>query len=335
MQPRRAPSALSRVLFASALSLSLVLPLAGEAKAGLVGVAKFVAHPALDALEKGIVDEISAARPDIKFDLQNSNADMGTAAQIARRFKDEKPLLVIGIATPTAQALANAIKDVPVIFSAVTDPVSAGLVASLDKGGANVTGTSDMTPVRGQLEFLLKVKAVKRLGHVYNAGEANSVKLAELVKAFCKEKGIQVVEATVTNSSEVKTATLSIADRVDAIYLGNDNTVFSAINAVAEVAIAKKLPLVTADPSSAEQGVPVFAAIGFDYYAMGRTTGKMALRVLSGEKTANIPAYLSSDPKDFETVINKDTAAKIGLALPASILASANVIVEGGKATKK
>jgi putative ABC transport system substrate-binding protein len=305
------------------------------AQANLIGVAKFVSHPALDALEKGIVDEISASRPEIKFDLQNSNADMGTAAQIARRFKDEKPLLVIGIATPTAQALANAIKDIPVIYSAVTDPVSAGLVASLDKGGANVTGTSDMTPVRGQLEFLLSVKKVKRLGHIYNAGEANSVKLASMVKAFCAEKGLSLVEATVTNSSEVKQATLSIADRIDAIYLGNDNTVFSAINAVAEVAIQKKLPLVTADPSSAEEGVPVLAALGFDYYAMGRATGKIALRVLGGVKTADIPAYLSTDPKDFLLVINKDTAAKIGLAIPDAVVSRAQVVIEGGTAKRK
>jgi len=127
---------------------------ASPAAAQIVGVAKFVSHPALDALEKGIVDEISAARPGVKFDLQNSNADMGTAAQIARRFKDEKVAVAIGIATPTAQALANAIKDAPVIYSAVTDPVAAGLVASLAAGGSNVTGTSDMTPVRQQLEFL-------------------------------------------------------------------------------------------------------------------------------------------------------------------------------------
>jgi len=305
------------------------------AVAQTVGVAKFVSHPALDAIEKGIVDEFSAARPDIKFDLQNSNADMGTAAQIARRFKDEKVAIAIGIATPTAQALANAIKDTPVIYSAVTDPVSAGLVASLSAGGPNVTGTSDMTPVRQQLEFLFSLKKVKRLGHVYNAGEANSVKLAELVKGICAEKGVQLVSSTVTNSAEVKQAVLSIAGRVDGIYLGNDNTVFSAINAVAEVAIQRKIPLVTADPSSAESGIPVLAAIGFDYYAMGRATGKIALRVLAGEKTSNIPAYLSTDPKDFLVVINKDTAAKIGLILPDSVVSGAQVVVEGGKAKRK
>lgn len=317
------------------LALSMAASIYGGAAAQIVGVAKFVSHPALDALEKGIVDEISAARPDIKFDLQNSNADMGTAAQIARRFKDEKVVVAIGIATPTAQALANAIKDVPVIYSAVTDPVAAGLVASLAAGGPNVTGTSDMTPVRQQLEFLFSLKKVKRLGHVYNAGEANSVKLAELVRGVCKEKGVAVVESTVTNSAEVKQAVLSIAGRVDGIYLGNDNTVFSAINAVAEVAIQRKIPLVTADPSSAETGVPVLAAIGFDYYAMGRATGKIALRVLAGEKTSSIPAYLSTDPKDFLVVVNKDTAAKIGLKLSESVISGAQVVVEDGKATRK
>lgn len=315
--------------------LGVVLAFGAEAQGVVIGVAKFVSHPALDAIEKGIVDEIKAARPDVRFDLQNSNADMGTAAQVAQRFRDEKVAIAIGIATPTAQALANAIRDRPVIYSAVTDPVAAGLVPSLAKGGRNVTGTSDMTPVRQQLEFLLSLKPIKRLGHVYNSGEANSVRLAELVAAFCKEKGIALVSATVTNSAEVKQATLSIAGRVDAIYLGNDNTVFSAINAVSDVAIQRKLPLVTADPSSAESGVPVLAALGFDYYAMGRATGKIALRVLSGEKTENIPCELSTDPKDFLLVLNKDTAAKIGLVLTPAALARASVLIEGGVAKRK
>jgi len=315
--------------------LGAVLAFGAEAEGLVVGVAKFVTHPALDAIEKGIVDEMKAARPDIKFDLQSSNADMATAAQIAQRFRDEKVALAIGIATPTAQALANAIRDRPVIYSAVTDPVAAGLVPSLAKGGRNVTGTSDMTPVRQQLEFLLSLKPIKRLGHVYNAGEANSVRLAELVAAFCREKGITLVSATVTNSAEVKQATLSIAGRIDAIYLGNDNTVFSAINAVSDVAIQRKLPLITADPSSAEAGVPVLAALGFDYYAMGRATGKIALRVLAGEKTADIPCELSTDPRDYLLVINKDTAAKIGLVLPPAALSRASALIEGNILKRK
>lgn len=326
----------SKVRGLSAVLLLVSLgAMSASAQALTIGVAKFVSHPALDALEKGIVDEIKAARPEVKFDLQNSNADMGTAAQIARRFKDEKVAIAIGIATPTAQALANAIKDRPIVYSAVTDPVAAGLVASLAKGGANITGTSDMTPVRQQLDLLFSLKEVKRLGHVYNSGEANSVKLAELVKSYCDAKGVKLVAATVTNSAEVKQAVLSIADRIDAIYLGNDNTVFSAINAVAEVATQRKLPLVTADPSSAETGVPVLAALGFDYYAMGRATGRLALRILAGEKTSDIPASLSTDPADFELVVNKDTAAKIGIVLSPAMLSRASIIVEGGIAKRK
>jgi len=301
----------------------------------VIGVAKFVSHPALDALEKGIVDEMKSSRPDLSFDLQNSNGDMGTAAQIAQRFRDEKTAVAIGIATPAAQALANAIHDRPVVFSAVTDPVAAGLVASVSKGGPNVTGTSDMTPVRQQLELLISLKKIGRLGHIYNAGEANSVKLEELVAAFCREKGIQLVCATVANSSEVKQAALSIAGRVDGIYLGNDNTVFSALNAVCDVANSRKIPVVTADPSSAAEGMPVLAALGFDYYAMGRATGKIALRILSGEKPSSIPTYFSTDPADMMLVINKDTAAAIGLALPDALLKKASVVIEAGKAVHR
>ena len=300
----------------------------------VIGIAKFVTHPALDALEKGVQDEVLASRSEMQFDLQNANADMSTAAQIAQRFKSSKTAVAVGIATPTAQALANAIKDFPVIYCAVTDPVSAGLVESFEKGGANVTGTSDMTPVREQLDLLVSLKPITRVGHIYNAGEANSVKLAELVKAYCDEKGLEFVPSTVTNSSEVRQALLSIAGRIDGVYLGNDNTVFSALSAVTDICNERKLPLVSADPSSAET-LPVLAAMGFDYYAMGRATGKIVLRVLSGEKTADIPTYFAKDPSEMALVINKDVAAAIGVVIPAELEKRASLVISGGAATRK
>lgn len=300
----------------------------------VIGVAKFVSHPALDALEKGVQDEISASRKDVQFDLQNANADMGTAAQIAQRFKSTKVAVAVGIATPTAQALANAIKTIPVVYCAVTDPVAAGLVASYDKGGENVTGTSDMTPVREQLDLLVSLKPKARIGHVYNAGEANSVKLAEIAQAYCAEKGLDFVPSTVTNSSEVRQALLSIAGRIDAVYLGNDNTVFSAINAVTDICNDKKLPLVTADPSSAET-MPILAAMGFDYYAMGRATGKIVLRILAGEKTTAIPTYFATDPSEMALVLNKDVAAAIGVTIPPELEAEASLVIAGGIALRK
>ena len=319
--------------FAVLVTIMLVVS-CGNGGKKIVGIAKFVAHPALDAVEQGIIDEIKAAKPEIELDQQNSNADMATAAQIAQRFKERKVAVAVGIATPTAQALANQIKDRPVVYSVVTDPVSAGLVESMDKGGANVTGTSDMTPVREQLDMLLSMAPVKRLGHLYASGEANSVAIAAIVKAYCEEKGISYVEATVTNSSEVKSALLSIADRIDGLYLGNDNTVFSALSAVSEVTLAKKIPVMTADPSSAET-IPVLAALGYDYYQMGRATGKIVVRILNGEKTKDIPAYLPTDPEALVLVVNQDVAATIGVKLDPALVARAKVLVSGGTATKK
>jgi len=307
----------------------------GKPDTKLIGIAKFVAHPALDAVEKGIIDEIAKSKPEYKLDLQNSNADMSTAAQIAQRFKQEKVSVAVGIATPTAQALANQIKNIPVVFSAVTDPVSAGLVPSLEKGGANVTGTSDMTPVRQQLDLLRALQGnLKRLGHIYASGEANSAAIAKIVQAYCEENSIQYVEATVSNSSEVKQALLSIAPRIDGLYLGNDNTVFSALNAVAETALEKNLPVVTADPSSAES-IPVLAAIGYDYYKVGTATGKIVVRILNGEKTADIPVYLPTESSDLLMVLNLDAAKKLKLTVPAEIVEKAAVVIKDGSLVRK
>lgn len=322
------------IVLAAFVSVGFLVSCSKKPDSVVVGIAKFVSHPALDALEKGVQDEISTARKDVQFDLQNANADMNTATQIAQRFKSSKVSVAVGIATPTAQALANTIKELPVVFCAVTDPVSAGLVESFDKGGANVTGSSDMTPVREQLDLLLALKPKARIGHLYNAGEANSVRLAEMVRAYCVEKGLEFVPATVTNSAEVRQALLSIVNRVNGVYLGNDNTVFSAINAVAEICNEKKLPLVTADPSSAET-VPVLAAMGFNYYAMGRATGKIVLRILAGEKTADIPTYFAKDPSEMALVLNKDVAAAIGVTIPTDLEARASLVISGGVANRK
>jgi putative ABC transport system substrate-binding protein len=308
--------------------------LAAQTAVQTIGIAKFVAHPALDAVEQGIMEVIKAARPDMKFDQQNSNADMGTAAQIAQRFKDTKVDIAVGIATPTAQALVNQLKDIPVVYSVVTDPVAAGLVESMDKGGVNVTGTSDMTPVTVQLDLLKSFKPIRRMGHIYSSGEANSAVLAQLVKDWCAAQGLEYVEATLTNSSEVKSALLSIADRIDALYIGNDNTVFSALSAVSEVTQAKKIPLMSADPSSAET-IPVLAALGHDYYELGKATGRIVLRLLGGEKTADIPAYLPTDAADYRLVLNEDVAKAIGITFDPALVAKADIVVSNGVATKK
>lgn len=329
-----------RKIFLLAAMASLLLMAASMASAAdpaqktVIGISKIVSHPALDAVVKGIQDELAASKTVVDYDIQNANGDINTAASIANKFQAGKVAVAVGVATPTAQSLVNTLKGTPVVFSAVTDPVKAGLVSSLKKGEKNVTGVSDMTPVKQQIELLLKIKKIKKLGHVYTSSEENAVVLAAVVKQACKELGIQYIETTVSKSAEVKQAVQSIIRRVDALYISTDNTVVSAMSAVADVAMKNKVPIMSADPSSAES-YPVLAAWGFDYYKMGRVTGKMVNEILKGKKPEQMPTRFMTKTEDIDLLINLDVAKKLGLTIPADILKSANKIVENGKLTKK
>jgi putative ABC transport system substrate-binding protein len=300
----------------------------------LIGVSKIVSHPALDAVVKGLQDEVAAAKINATYDVQNANGDINAAASIASKFQSEKVTLAVGVATPTSQSLVNTLKGIPIVFAAVTDPVKAGLVASLKKGGRNVTGVSDMTPVKQQIELLLKIKKVKRLGHIYTSSEENAVVLAGIVKQACKELGIHYVETTVSKSSEVKQAVQAIIRRVDALYISTDNTVVSAMSAVSDVAMKARIPIMSADPSSAEN-YPVLAAWGFDYYKMGRATGKLVVQILKGKQPEQIPTQFMTRTSDIDLLINLDVAKKLGLTIPADLVKQANKVVENGKLTKK
>jgi putative ABC transport system substrate-binding protein len=315
------------------LLLSSVLAAGSPAKP-LIGISKIVSHPALDSVVKGIQDELAAAKINADYDLQNANGDINTAASIANKFQSEKVTLAVGVATPTAQSLVNTLKGIPVVFSAVTDPVKAGLVTSLKKGEKSVTGVSDMTPVKQQIELLLKIKKIKRLGHVYTGSEENAVVLAGIVKQACKELRLEYVETTVSKSAEVKQAVQAIIGRVDALYISTDNTVVSAMSAVADVAMKNRVPIMSADPSSAET-YDVLAAWGFDYYKMGRATGKLIVEILKGKKPEQIPTRFMTKTSDIDLLVNLDVAKKLKLTIPKDIVKNANKIVENGKLTKK
>ena len=326
----------STVMVCLALSLLTAASVlaAPPAKPVLIGISKIVSHPALDAVVQGVQDELKAAKVNATFDIQNANGDISTAASIANKFQSEKVDLAIGVATPTAQALVNTMKNTPIVFSAVTDPVKAGLVGSLKKGDKYVTGVSDMTPVRQQIEMLMKIKKVKRLGHIYTSSEENAVVLAAIVKQVCKDLKIEFVETTVTKSSEVKQATQAIIRRVDALYISTDNTVVSAMSAVAEVAMKNKVPIMSADPSSSE-AYDVLASWGFDYYKMGRATGKLVNEILKGKKPEQIPTRFMTQASDVDLLVNLDVAKKLGLTIPKEIVKSAKTVRENGKLTKK
>jgi putative tryptophan/tyrosine transport system substrate-binding protein len=296
----------------------------------VIGISKIVTHPALDAAEQGIKDEMAyLGYTDVVFDVQDANGDFGAAMSIASKFKADNVTLAVGIATPTAMALVQSITDIPVVFTLVTDPVDAQLVPSLAGGGGNVTGYSDLTPVREQLELLAQFGEISALGHVYSSGEANAVLLADMAKEVCADLGIEFVATTVTNTAEVRQATQAIVDRVDVIYVSTDNTVVSALTALVDVATAAGVPVLSADPSSAEeQGV--LAAYGFDYYNMGRATGRLIVDILQGADPNDIPVQFMTDADDLILHVNLDVAAALGITLPASLIERAQKVVENG-----
>lgn len=302
----------------------------GEEESNVIGITKIVSHPALDAVEQGIQDELADLGYEFEYDLQNANNDITAANQIATKFRDDGVRAAIGIATPTSQALVNTITEIPVIYSAVTDPVEAGLVENYEEGSLNVTGVSDLTPVQEQIELIVELLEVESIGHVYASGEANAVTLAEMAAETVDGMGLNFVESTVTNSAEVRTAAQSIVGQVDAFYVSTDNTVVSALSALTDVAMQAGVPVITADPSSAED-YDVLAALGFDYYQMGRVTGSLVADIIEGADPAGIGTVYMTEPEDQALLINRDVADALGIRFPDAVVELASSIVENGE----
>lgn len=292
-----------------------------------IGISKLLAHPALDAIEEGIKDYLDSTGYAFEYDVQNANGEVTAASQIAQVFKDEGTDLNIGIATPTAQALANVCVDTPLIYSSVTDPTAAGLVG---KGMENIAGVSDMVPVAAHISLIMQiVPELESLGMVYTSGEANGIVLMEAMKAAAEDEGVNLITASVANSSEVRMAAESIIDRVDAVYVATDNTVISAITALSDVCMAHRIPLFSADTTSS-YGTDVLLAGGFDYYASGLLTGEIVERYLEGENLEDIGVvYL--DQESLEIYLNMDVASALGLTIPETIADSAAIVVSGGR----
>ena len=288
-----------------------------------IGISKLMVHPALDSIEEGIRDYLTEHGINAEFETQTANGEVSTAISIARLFETEGKDLVIGIATPTAQALANVFQDIPVIYATVTDPESAGLA-----GLQNVCGTSDMVPVAAQLELIEEITGAERLGMIYTSSEANGITLMEAMQDACDETGVELVTASVSNSAEVRMAVQSIIDRVDAVYVSTDNTVISAIAAVSDVCMDSGVPLFAADTTSSF-GTDVLLAGGFDYYQSGRLTGEVVERVLKGEAPEDIGTlYL----ENLEIYVNTDTAAALGITIPDDIMERAAYVIGGDAA---
>ncbi len=293
-----------------------------------IGISKFVAHPALDAIEKGIMDVVNENNVPVEFDLQNCNAEISTAVSIANVFKDGKKDLVIGIATPPAQALAVAFKnsDIPVEYAAITDPQSAGF---MDENLTNICGISDRNPIELQLETFVSLASIKSLGIIYSGNESNGVAIYERVKDYCNNNNIELVPVSISNSAEVKTALLSIANRVDGVFVGNDNTVVSAIASVDQVCTQYDLPLFNSDTTSSEN-TNFLMSFGLDYYKVGRICGETAIKLLNGTDPKEIGAIFLDDISQFNFILNLDRAKVLNIEIGDQLLAKASFVVKDG-----
>jgi putative ABC transport system substrate-binding protein len=297
-----------------------------------IGVTQIVSHQALDADQKGFENALSSSGfkegVNVTYDRQNAQGDMAKANAIAQKFIDEKVDLIHAIATPTTQAVVKITRNIPVVFSSITDPVNAGIVpkdsAPGKKTGTNVTGVSDRWPVFRQMEMYAKfVPKAKQWGTIYNAGEANSVVHIKEMREAAKKLGLELVEVTITDRSEVPKAVNSLVGKVKAIVITSDNTTVSEFDAIVKICNEKKIPLF----AGFLEGVPkgAVAAYGLDYFLVGYSAGKKAVLVLKGLKPGEVPW---GPMEKFSLVINPGAAKTQGVTIPPDILKKADKVLK-------
>ena len=311
--------------FAALVLSGVVAPWVARAAEPLVAITAIVEHPALDACRDGLIAGLKQQGIAVETSYQSAQGQPANAVQIARSLVGKTPAVIVPISTPSAQAVASATKDIPIVFTAVTDPQGAGLVSDLNHPGGNVTGLSDLSPLAQHLNLILQITPdVKRLGIPYNPGEANSVTLVRIMTTYAGDRGVEMVEANATKSADVAAAARSLAGRVDAIYVPTDNTVVSALESLIGVAREAKLPVYCGDTDSVARGC--IGTIGFDYFQVGVQTAAIVARVLKGEKPGDVPVEVA---QGTDLVLNPTAAAAFGVTIPDELLAKAARIVGG------
>jgi len=315
-----------KIILTLCLVSILLLPLMGSCDGGgvkKIGISQVVTHPALDAARQGILDALAeegyVEGDNLEVDYQNSEGDGSLFASIAQQFVADKVDVIISIATPNSQAAIAAAEgtDIPVVFTAVTDPVGSDLISNWESHpDENATGVSDMIVVSDDVDLILEIlPGVTKLGTLYNAGESNSVFLVEKLNEACDAKGIQVIEKTVSTSADVLTAAQSLVGQVDAIWVGTDNTVVTGLEALIGVCEDNDIPLFPADEASIERGC--IAAYSFDYYDIGYQTGEMVAKILDGKKASEIPVEKG---KVISLSVNTAAAERMGVTIPQAII---------------
>lgn len=315
-----------RAAMAAALVAGAVL--ARPVSAQSIAVTSIVEHPALDSIKDGVKEALAKAgyteANGLKWQFQSAQGNTAIAGQIARKFVGDRPDVIVAIATPAAQAVVAATKDIPVVYAAVTDPVAAQLVPSMQASGTNVTGVSDGLSLEKQVDLIKQaLPDVKRVGMVYNPGEANSVVVVKRLRELLPQHGMSLIEASAPRSVDVGAAARSLVGKVDVIYTNTDNNVVSAYEALVKVGNDAKIPLIASDTDSVKRGA--IAALGINYYDLGLQTGAMAIRILKGAKPGDMPSETS---EKLELFVNPGAAKKQGVKLSEAFVASAAQVIK-------
>lgn len=291
-----------------------------------IGVLQYTEHAALDASYEGFIaaleDEGYVDGDNIHIDFKNAQGQNPTAQTIASQLVNSNVDLVFAIATPAAQAAYNATKDIPIVITAVTDPVESGLTKAWDVSGTNVTGTSDLTPVAKQMELITElVPEAKTVGVIYTTSEVNSEVQVKIAEEAASNLGLQVIRVGVTTVNDIPQAVASVIDKVDAMYAPTDNLIASSMPVLWNACLDKKVPIVAGvDTMVIDGGI---ATEGIDYYQLGYETGLMAAQVLEGKDPSTMPI---NTLQNTTLIVNQKNAEAIGLSIPDSILKGAEII---------
>ena len=291
-----------------------------------VGVLQLLSHPALDQIYKGLEDGLKKegyeVGKNLKINLQNAQGDQSNLASMGQKLVTDNNDILVGITTPATLSLSNATKDKPIIMGGITYPVEAGLIKAENKSGNNITGVSDRTPIKQQLEIMKKVlPSMKKVGILYTASEDNSVKQAQEAEKLAKELGLEVKVSTVANTNDIQQVTESLASQTDAIFVPIDNTIASAMATVVKVTDAKKIPVFpSADTMVADGGL---LGLGVDQYQIGVETAKVVAKVLKGADTKDMPIVLANEGVIY---LNEAKAKQLGIEIPKEIKDKAKVV---------
>ncbi len=327
------------ILTMAALSLTMLVGCGGsttdsttEAASGEVienpeiGIIQYTAHPALDAAREGFIAQLEELGyvdgETCTIDVQNAQSDQSNLKTISQKFVNDGKDLILAIATPAAQSIAAETKSIPILVTAVTDPAESGLVNDNNAPGVNVSGTSDLTPVKEQIALLKQVLPdAQKIAIMYCSGEQNSVIQAEMAKEAAAENGLETDELTVSNTNDVAQVTESAIGKFDAVYIPTDNILASSMPLVTSITNPKGLPVFVGEQGMVEGGG--VASVAVDYSELGKLTGQMAADIFGGADITTMPIQYAPNP---ELIINETAAQELGITIPDEVKAEATVV---------